>query len=1073
MSIKILIVHAEGEKDKAELLAAPLEEAGYEPVHYGTIFIGESLTEESSKLLNSGSPVVLCGTMQTMGTGLAHRLINAARNQNSNVRIFPVRMEKGVYVEALSLDSKIAEHWQNPSDAEQGLIDSLNRYFPLDADSRDALQQNDLESLYRELLLKTYDIVDLAEMGDDDRHLATQDLKIRRLYVALRMQLEIQAEDEVSDATLKKLEKRRSAGWDWQEKQSRDDEGKVSVGERLESARRLIVLGDPGAGKSTLLRWLTTAYLLRLKNDPDWDDLPDTASLPEQNWLPVLIRCRDLPPKCDTLDKMLRYSLQKTQLDETQCDSLRNMLRNKLKRGEALLLVDGLDEITDPSARMSFAKDLEQIHRIFPEAPIVVTSRLVGYREMGYRIRNGFEHLTMADLSEEDKDEFAQRWCELTEKSKPPEEAAAELMRDIHGNNRIERLTANPMLLTIMALIKRKIGRLPQRRVDLYEKAVEVLLNWRREVDTPLDRREALPQLEYLAHSMCRDGVQQLREDEVLDKLCMARQDYPNIHSMQNHSPEDFLRLLESRTGLLIQSGHVRHNGHSVPVYEFRHLTFQEYLAGMALVQGHYQGHNKDIAFSEVISPLAGQVKEIDNNIGEKESAVVENWREALRLCLAACNDDDVDEALLAILRPLPTETGTERARAVMAGLCLADEPNVSTPVAIEVLERFVKQLSKGDAEGHVRTALDRAGMELASSRWAANLNEHLLDEFFICEAEDRQAPGALYAMVQEVLVPASAEEPAFNASMKILAERLLECDEREAASIALTILIMAFNNKNCQVPGMVDELIRRLFGSRPLSHAAAWALCWMNGGRDGETKNGRGLRKEIIWHPSEEQLSQLLAVAINQGCDDQTIIWLGFIFKNEKTVQAVDALLFHLSQASYLARRVIIEALGEIGDPVAVDALLEQLQCQQDEKDLRGTVVNSLGKIGDARAVDSLLEHLKNEHEEIEFRREVAKALGGIDDTRGMVAVRSYVNDDDESLRRTAFGSLALDCHSETDRKLLSQRFNAEATWLDPQAIIPEQRVKQAALKLEIETEEVMKRFEALAKQFDLKLGW
>ena len=72
------------------------------------------------------------------------------------------------------------------------------------------------------------------------------------------------------------------------------------------------------------------------------------------------------------------------------------------------------------------------------------------------------------------------------------------------------------MLLTTMALIKRKIGRLPERRVVYYEKTVEVLLNWRSAVDTPLDSREALPQLEYLAHSMCADGLQQLHEDQVL-----------------------------------------------------------------------------------------------------------------------------------------------------------------------------------------------------------------------------------------------------------------------------------------------------------------------------------------------------------------------------------------------------------------------------------------------------------------------------------------------------------------------------------------------------------------------------
>jgi hypothetical protein len=79
---------------------------------------------------------------------------------------------------------------------------------------------------------------------------------------------------------------------------------------------------------------------------------------------------------------------------------------------------------------------------------------------MGYRIHAGFEHLTVAELSRQDKDDFARRWCNLTEPIERRETAAEELIRDIHSRDRIERLTGNPMLLTTMALIKRKIGRL-------------------------------------------------------------------------------------------------------------------------------------------------------------------------------------------------------------------------------------------------------------------------------------------------------------------------------------------------------------------------------------------------------------------------------------------------------------------------------------------------------------------------------------------------------------------------------------------------------------------------------------
>jgi hypothetical protein len=423
----------------------------------------------------------------------------------------------------------------------------------------------------------------------------------------------------------------------------------------------------------------------------------------QQPRLPILIRCRDLPPGTETLDAMLDHSLRRSELPETECAPLRQLLRSKLERGEALLLVDGLDEIADPRARAGFAEQLTRIQRALHQAPVVVTSRIVGYREMGYRIRAGFEHLTVADLSKDDKDRFAERWSALTEHPERRADAAAELIRDIHSTDRIERLTGNPMLLTTMALIKRKLGRLPQRRVDLFEKAVEVLLNWRSQVDAPIDPREALPQLEYLAHAMCSEGIQQVREDQLLRWLTRCREEFPQIHPLREHSAEAFLALLERRTGLLIQAGLTRHDGRTLPVYEFRHLTLQEYLAAIALVQGHYRDRDRSKGLAEVVGPLAGRIGEQGARavVGRPDDvAVEESWREPLRLCLTACNDDEADAALRAILQPAPGETGTERPRAVMAALCLADEPNVEDDTAAQVLDGLVAVVGEPDGGG-------------------------------------------------------------------------------------------------------------------------------------------------------------------------------------------------------------------------------------------------------------------------------------------------------------------------------------------------------------------------------------
>ena len=913
MSVKVLIVHAKGEEGLAEQLAGPIRAAGYEVTHEGTLLVGESVVMEATRLLGDGAPLVFCGTTNAMGSRWTRKLAAAART-NPGTRLFAVQMDPDADVEAISLDEIIACHWKNPTQAAEQLVAALRKYYPPQGDARQALRTNDLEARYRALALKACDIVDLANLPEDDRHLAHQELQVRRLYVALRMRLAVEAGDQVDDKTLEAVERRRAPGWGGSARDGGAKDNRVPLGERLGAVRRLVVLGDPGAGKSTLLRWLATAYLLRLQAAPEWRDLPDIASLPDTDWLPILIRCRDLPAEADTLDAMLHHSLRKTELPASQCEPLRQLLRTKLEAGEALLLVDGLDEITDPGARARFSDQLAAIHRSIEKAPMVVTSRIVGYREMGYRIRAGFEHLTVADLSKADKDDFARRWCALTERAERRDEAAADLIHDIHSSDRIERLTGNPMLLTTMALIKRKIGRLPQRRVDLYEKAVEVLLNWRSAVDTALDPRETLPQLEYLAHAMCADGIQQVREDQVLDLLRQVRIDYPQILPLQQHSPEEFLALLERRTGLLIQSGHTRHNGHSVPVYEFRHLTFQEYLAGIALVQGHYRGRDKGQSLAEAIAPLAGRVGK--SGFGPSDIAVVENWRETLRLCLAAWNDDTVDAALLAVLHPLADETATARPRAVMAALCLTDESNVSEGVADEVLRALAAEAREGDAHGGwVNTSLDNAVMELAASHWSIRLGEYLLDEFFLQTANRRDIPGMLYGMVKELEFMQEGVNLWVWLARK--ASQLSRCDEREAAGIALTVMTLTRKGIDWRTPHIPDALTLRLSGGAATSHAAAWALARMTD-------------KPFFkwsWGPERPQLDRLHAAAARPDCDHGALRWLSAIFGKLGTPQPVEDLLNHLPVSPPRTRAAILDALGAIGEPRGLATVRKYLQ--------------------------------------------------------------------------------------------------------------------------------------------------
>ena len=714
----ILLAHAEGESALADSVAGPLRSAGYDVLYEGTLLVGDSLLQEVSKALEAGSPVVLCGTIAALGTGWAHQVVNAARRYPS-ARIFALQMEKLAYLQPLSLDGQIAAYWQDPDKAINNLLDAIRKYYPLKAGAEPS-SVDQLERRYRDLALRTYDIVDLANLPVTDRGLATRELLLRSLYVALRVTIDTTLSSSVSSAQpgRSKSDEQESPSWEDEEEET-STRKRWPVGVRLAQSHRLVVLGDPGAGKSTLMRWIATAYLLRLNADPDWQKLPDVAALPDTDWLPILIRCRDLEDltAVASLEQVLDHHLRKLGIIGAETGQLNELLLKRLSDGHALLLLDGLDEIAQPAARARFCRQIEQIHVAYPNAPIIVTSRIVGYREMGLRIGRGFEHTRVLDLTAEDKDEFVRRWCTVAEPITRRESTEQELIEDIHSTDRIERLTGNPMLLTTMALVKKNVGKLPSKRADLYREAVDVLLNWRSDVDELLDPYEAMPQLEYVAYAMCAAGIQRLRADEITRLLGEMRSEFPSVRAARRRSPLDFLQLLERRTGILIEIGKVRYKGRLVPAYEFRHLTFQEYLAGLALVEGRFPNRDREKSLAENASPLAGQT----SAEGDSADLTIENWREALRLCVMSCNDDDVDSVLLAIANVREEEQAsiTARPRAALAISCLSDEPNVSEDVAVGLIDHLAGLLDKNDGESTPgETEPDDALYEVGASLW-------------------------------------------------------------------------------------------------------------------------------------------------------------------------------------------------------------------------------------------------------------------------------------------------------------------------------------------------------------------
>ncbi len=110
--------------------------------------------------------------------------------------------------------------------------------------------------------------------------------------------------------------------------------------------------------------------------------------------------------------------------------------------------------------------------------------------------------------------------------------------------------------------------------------------------------------------------------------------------------------------------------------------------------------------------------------------------------------------------------------------------------------------------------------------------------------------------------------------------------------------------------------------------------------------------------------------------------------FRKRKITRALKPLIKALGDSSSAVRWAAAVALGELGDPRAVEPLAKQLKDELRPKAgnfcVRVAVANALGEIGHPLAVDRLIKHLDPDKEPHMFvRAAVARALGRIGDRR------------------------------------------------------------------------------------------
>jgi hypothetical protein len=379
-----------------------------------------------------------------------------------------------------------------------------------------------------------------------------------------------------------------------------------------------------------------------------------------------------------------------------------------LERGNCTILLDGLDEIVNTTSRQFVARSIVSLAKRYSTIRIIVTSRIAGYRLVP--LGEDFVSLILTDFDKNEIADFVRKWSSLTttEDQVHAKQEAEALITAISSRPELSRLASNPLLLTVISTLFRNRVRLPESRVELYDEALNVLLEqWdaARGIE-PIglslsDKRNLLAKLALLIHENSPSGI--VEESLVVSAFNSEIQNRGISQKDALEQASLLLVTLTERSGVLIQRG--------AGLYGFVHLTFEEYLAAVELAQ-----------HDDLIEYIHARYKD-------------SRWREVIIWAVAY-----VGRAIRAraaeVIRFLIQTNDPEGI--VLAGKCLLETTNLAMDnreLRLQTIEALSQVITNLPAYASVRV---QAGVVLGQLGWLSPNHDEL------------------------VLIPASADQSAF-----------------------------------------------------------------------------------------------------------------------------------------------------------------------------------------------------------------------------------------------------------------------------------------------------------------------
>ncbi len=435
------------------------------------------------------------------------------------------------------------------------------------------------EKTYRSQVIKKYNSLSFSWFEHDAPSLV--DVPLEHIFVRLALTVEKVIREPIPPEESSKQKRG--------EEQPRERVITVQEPIELDQAltQHLLIVGEPGAGKSTLLRWLAVTFAQERQREPDrlgpYADIDRLPVLVELGHLPECYLRADGGEPPNWIEFLPDY-ITKGEMAFTAVPP--QLLTQALKTGRCLLLFDGLDEVANRQARIRLTESLAELARFFPGNRVAIGSRPAGASES--MLPSLFRQSHIARFTSADIQRFFRFWYALAgdeRLTRDQRQAEADVLyARVQAAPATLRLATTPLLSTILVLIWRQEGVLPERRVELYERYCRVLIEqweWVKKAHAVVypkelddmdweDHIRLLMPIAYAIHS--QEQRTSATKDDLVDLLART---LPTLgyadEQAANRIAKQFLATLGLRSGLLQYVGDDR--------YGFPHLTFQEYLA--------------------------------------------------------------------------------------------------------------------------------------------------------------------------------------------------------------------------------------------------------------------------------------------------------------------------------------------------------------------------------------------------------------------------------------------------------------------------------------------------------------